>query len=486
MQQNVVRDISRLIRALLIASVAMGCAQAGAQTSSRVIQVDDLRDLEQAFVRLSERVRPSAVSVRTYNLTKLVTRGSRPSEESRIRMPRSHGSGAIIGHDGYILTSAHVIEGADEITAILHDGREFDADLVQADQRSDLAVIKIDTAGLRPVAFKSVNEVRVGQWCFVVGNPFGLSHTRGTTTVTYGIVSALEQDLSDELNSGNIIAGDERYYGNLIQTSAAINPGNSGGPLFNIDGQMIGVVTAIESRSGVTEGCGFAIPMCPLSQRIVSQLRKGETVSYGYLGIQFARRDTIRRGEGRGVRIGSLRPENGPAAKAGLRPDDLIIELNGERLKSKDHLIRVVAGLEAGKKVPVTYLRDGRRRTASVTMGERLVNQVAMGDGGEQLGQRTCYWRGAWLSEPSDAQLRMEGVSRERTGLVVFVVEAGSEAEEAGLEPAQMILALNRKRVRSIDEFLEADQKAGKRVNLQVHTADGTKTVRMPRRDSSL
>ncbi|MHC4092525.1 MAG: S1C family serine protease, partial [Planctomycetota bacterium] len=198
----------------------------------------------------------------------------------------SHGSGAVIRRDGYILTSTHVIEGADEIVVTMHDGREFEAELVQADQRSDLAVIKIEAQNLRPVRLGDLSRVRQGQWCFVVGNPFGLSNTSGKPALTYGIVSALGRDLNDELNAEDLAEAERRYYGNLIQTSAAINPGNSGGPLFNINGEMTGVVIAIASRSGVNEGTGFAIPVTRRTREIIDLLRRGEQVQYGYLGVE--------------------------------------------------------------------------------------------------------------------------------------------------------------------------------------------------------
>ena len=475
----------QLIPALLAAGIVLGIGAARSQPPDRVIEIDDLRSLERAFVQLADRVRPSTVSIRTYNLTRLVVRGRDTAEERRVRMARSHGSGAVIRHNGYILTSAHVIDGADEIVVILHDGRELEARLVQADQRSDLAVVKVDTAGLRPVNLRGLSQVRQGQWSFVVGNPFGLSNSRGRTAMTYGIISALEQDLTAELNE-DVPDADQRYYGNLIQTSAAINPGNSGGPLFSLDGEMIGVVTAIESRSGVTEGCGFAIPMSPRNRGIVDQLREGQTVQYGYLGVTFTTRDTVRPGHQRGVRIAGLLPPDGPAGQAGLQPDDVILEIDRVPIKSKDHLIRAIGATRPGSRAQVAFLRDGQRHTVAVTMAERPVSPVMLGSGEQDQGLRTCYWRGAWLQEPPADMLLRQGLDPDRAGLAVVIVEPGSDADKAGLEPAQMVLTINRKRVRTIEEFLAADQKAGPQVRLQVHTEDGPKTVRMPKQDRSL
>ncbi len=477
--------VGRAAVALWVAGVALTWGTARAQPGRDLVQIDDLRKLESAFVELADRVRPTAVSIRTYNLSRLVVQGESGPEETQVRMPRSHGSGAIIRHDGYILTSAHVIEGANEIVVILHDGQELEANLVQADQRSDLAVLKVDTAGLRPVTMGDHEGVRQGQWCFAVGNPFGVSNTRGRAAMTYGIVSALGQDLTSELNPDAGTA-DQRYYGNLIQTSAAINPGNSGGPLFDIDGRMIGVVTAIESRSGVTEGCGFAIPLSERNRKIIEELEAGRPVKYGYLGIEFDPRDTFRRSEQRGVRIERLSPTDGPAAQAGLRPDDIIVEIDGVPIHSKDQLVRLVGAAPVGSKTRVAYLRDGQPGSVIVTMGERPVNPVPVGTVAAEESLRTCQWRGAWLQEPTDAMLKLEGLSRDSAGLAVVLVEAGSDADQAGLEPAQMILSYDRQRVRTIEEFLAADRQAGSTTRLRVHTESGVRILRMPDREPSL
>jgi serine protease Do len=467
------------------ACLVVAAPLASGQANRDLVEVDDLRELEHAFTQLAQKVRPSAVSIRTYALCPLIRSGA----EERLHWPRSHGSGAVIRRDGYILTSTHVIEGADEIVVTMHDGREIEAELVQADQRSDLAVIKIDAQNLRPVRLGDLSRVRQGQWCFVVGNPFGLSNTSGKPALTYGIVSALGRDLNDELNAEDLAEAERRYYGNLIQTSAAINPGNSGGPLFNINGEMTGVVIAIASRSGVNEGTGFAIPVTRRTREIIDLLRRGEQVQYGYLGVEVSDNRAGRRITGDhqapGAVISGLALPDGPAAKARLKEDDIIIEFEGIEIENTDQLVRVVQATPVGKSAEVVYLRNGTRRTAQVTLAARPISQVVLGEGSREEKPRTCRWRGAWLVEPTAAILEQGGLTRDQFGLMVGDVDPASDADKAGLEARQVVLKLNRSRVRTIEEFQSAASKAGPRVRLEIWSEGTRRTVRMPESDSS-
>jgi len=459
-----------------------------AQPARRPVEIHDLRELEHAFTRLAEMARPSAVAISTYTLGPLITSRDGQTSEGRVRQPRTNGTGAILTRDGLILTNTHVIEDADVIEVTLDDRRLFEAKLILADQRCDLAVVKIDATDLEPIRYADPDRLQVGQWCFAIGNPFGLAGLAGGEAFTYGIVSATGRDLSAELNDRDQSPVDARYYGDMIQTSAAINPGNSGGPLFNIDGQMIGVVTAIRSNSGVSEGAGFAIPINARTRQIIDALSRGERVQYGYLGVEVEPpTPAVLRAAGltqrRGAVIKELSVPDGPAAQAELRPGDLIVEFNGVPIESTIHLVSVVQSAPVGQPAEVVYYRADQRRTTPVTLAARPVGHVAAGS--DASGSRTntgeprmCHWRGAWLAEPTDDILREYGLTRRQIGLVVTEVDPGGDARKAGLEPQQIVLRVNRLRVRTIEEFLSAAEQAGEDLQLQVRAAGEDKIIR--------
>jgi serine protease Do len=328
----------------------------------------DLNALQDAFVKLAERVRPSVVAIRTYQLN-----DPRDSGTRLVMRPFSQGSGFIIDSQGYIATNRHVIANSDVISVILHNGQKHDATLVQADPRSDLAVLKIDVDRLRPVDFADPLDIKVNQWAFACGNPFGLANDDGQTSVTYGVVSALGRQMTHRLVGNSEI----EYYGNLIETSAAINPGGSGGPLFNLDGEAIGVVTAIETGSGVSEGLGFAIPIDRNTRRIVDTLKAGQAVRYGFLGVRVQDVDrpqsafVVDSRVDRGAELESISFPDGPAGKAGLKARDIVIEYDGVVVESSDHLVRLVGFTPVGTEVSLTYLRSGVKRKTRVTVGDR-------------------------------------------------------------------------------------------------------------------
>ncbi len=330
----------------------------------------DLKALQEAFVELAENVRPSVVAIRTYQ-----DAGGRSDQTGvrRIRLPYSQGSGMIIDKAGHIATNRHVIEDSDAISVILNNGLKFDAEIIATDRRSDLAVLKIDAERLTPVVWGDGSKLKVNQWVFACGNPFGLANSDGRTSLTYGAVSSLHRQMTERLGKNS----DVQYYGNMIETSATINPGNSGGPLFDVDGKVVGVVTAIETSSGVSEGHGFAITVGRNTRRILKLLVRGEEVHYGFLGVQVTEVDAsrspivVRSRAYRGAELTEITPSEGPAARAGLKPRDIVIEYDGTAVENSDHLIRLVGYTPVGTKIPVTYLRRGVKRTAMVTIGDR-------------------------------------------------------------------------------------------------------------------
>lgn len=352
--------------------------------SSSKYTLGDMKALERAFVELSDMVRPSVVAIRAYQV--------RPGREAdtRIKVPVSQGSGFIIDPDGFIATNMHVVNEGHVLTVTLWDGTVYDASLVQKDERADLAVLSIDARNLPVIRWGDASQLRVNQWSFACGNPFGLANRSGQPSITYGVVSALGRDMTDRIAEDS----NTSYYGNLIETSAAINPGSSGGPLFNIDGEVIGVVTAIQTSTGVNEGMGFAIPIDTNTRRLLEKLKRGEKVRYGYLGIGVddvegpasSRVADLRRF--RGARITKVEPPNGPAALAGLNPDDIVVEFNGTPIENRDHLIRVVGFTPVGTEAVIKYIRKRVERKTTITVGDRFGTIYSDGRNGANQPER--------------------------------------------------------------------------------------------------
>lgn len=364
----------------LLAAATLFCPLISPAAPPTLYKLADLKALEKAFVALADTVRPSVVAIRCYQVRDPADRHS-----MQARLPISQGSGFIIDAAGYIATNEHVIEDAHVISITLHNGLQFEARVVQTDVRSDLAVLKIDAEGLRPVRLGNSADLKVNQWSFACGNPFGLAFdNRGRSSLTYGVISALGRQMTRRLSADP----QQRYYGHLIETSSAINPGNSGGPLFNLDGEVIGVVVAIETSSGVSEGHGFAIPVDKNVRRVLETLQAGQVVRYGFLGIEVndveapRSRRVADMSRARGARIIRISPPNGPAAKANLQPDDIVVEFDGVPIESSDHLVRVVQFTPVGTEVEVKYLRRHVKRTTRVALGDRN-NLLGRAAGGE-------------------------------------------------------------------------------------------------------
>ncbi|MGB0717387.1 MAG: S1C family serine protease [Phycisphaerae bacterium] len=362
------RTRSAFVTTCILVATFVTPAQAGKY------DVADLRALERVFVDLAEEVRPSVAVILTY----VSPDGQRDSRGVR-RV--SQGSGFVFESNGLIGTNYHVIEGADFSEVVLHDGSKYDADVVSVDSRRDLAILRIDEDDLRPVELASVEGLKPNMWTFACGNPFGLANEDGNTSISFGTVTALGRDMTRKLVGNSQV----EYYGNLIETSSAINPGNSGGPLFNLDGKMIGVVTAIETSSGVNEGAGFAIPTNDDTLRILRTLAKGEEVRYGFLGVEIGNVQSVTRTvpvaqSVRGVSITNISPSNGPAAQAGLREGDIVLYVDGKPVNDPDELVRVIQFKSVGARVKLTYLRKGVQRKTTVTLGDRATLIQASND----------------------------------------------------------------------------------------------------------
>ena len=369
------------------------------------------------------------------------------------------GSGVIVDSEGHILTNNHVIANADEVSVRLSDGRSFDATIVGADKRTDLAVIKIDAPELIPAALGDSDHLKIGEWVVAAGTPFGLENT-----ITAGIVSA----------KGRSILGGNSYE-DFIQTDAAINPGNSGGPLANLNGQVVGINTAIFSRSGGYMGVGFAIPINMARQIMQSLITEGKVVR-GWLGVVIQElskelAESFQYNDTKGALVSEI-AEDGPAAKGGLRQGDIITEFNGKQITSVNDLRNLVAAQRPETRVAITLIRDGKQKQIRLTLGElpNNIEQPASLDKDDSVQPDYQSSLGIHV-EPLTDQLQQQLRSRTKTGVVVTRVEPSSAAAEAHIRVGDIIKSIDGEPITTIKEFqklLEAvDLKKGARVLLE-------------------
>jgi serine protease Do len=350
---------------------------------------------------------------------------------------RSLGSGFVISADGYILTNNHVVEDADEIIVRMNDRRELDAKLVGADPRSDLALLKVEADNLPVVKLGHSADLKVGEWVLAIGSPFGFDYS-----VTAGIVSAMGRSLPTENNEN---------YVPFIQTDVAINPGNSGGPLFNLDGEVVGINSQIYTRSGGFMGVSFAIPV-DVALDVVDQLKASGKVSRGWLGvvIQEVNRD-LAESFGLDKPSGALVArvmENGPAAKGGLREGDIILEFNGQHVDLSADLPHFVGHARPGSEAQLLIIRDGKREHLNVVVGELADLDES------QLASSSA----TTAPIPSRIGVVVEALpdaARERAGVDhgVVVMEVSGPAAEAGIRDGDIITRLNNQEIDSPATF---------------------------------
>jgi serine protease Do len=345
---------------------------------------------------------------------------------------RSLGSGFIIEADGLILTNNHVVRNAEKILVKLSDGRELEAKVIGKDPKTDIALIKIDAAGELPiVSLGGSNKLQVGEWVMAIGNPFGLAHS-----VTAGIVSA----------KGRVSGAGP--YDNFIQTDASINPGNSGGPLVNMQGEVVGVNTAIFTQSGSNIGIGFAIPI-NLVKEILPELKTEGKVVRGWLGIAIQRvTPTLADGLGLETPRGALVANvdiNSPAERGEMKVGDVIIEFDGRKIEQSDDLPRVVARTPVGKQVQVQVIRDKKEMTLPIVIGELREEEVV-------VSAKEKENLGLTVQNVTPQIAHKLGLDREE-GVVVTSVRPGSAADEAGLRRRDVILEMDRKPIENLSDF---------------------------------
>ncbi|PWL19014.1 serine peptidase [Falsochrobactrum shanghaiense] len=386
---------------------------------------------------------------------------SRPGHER----PVAQGSGFLISEDGYVVTNNHVVSDGDAYSVVLDDGTEFDAKLIGTDARTDLAVLKIEDAKRKftYVTFGDDNKIRVGDWVVAVGNPFGLGGT-----VTSGIVSARGRDIG---------AGP---YDDFIQIDAAVNKGNSGGPAFNLSGEVIGINTAIFSPSGGSVGIAFAIPSSTAKQ-VVDQLIKTGSVERGWIGVQIqpVTKDiaaSLGLAEEKGAIVASPQAD-GPAAKAGINPGDVITAVNGETVDSPRELARKVANIAPGEKADLTVWRNNKAEEISVTIAAMpqdmgKTDNPSAGGGDTQQGE-TLDSYGLTVVPAEDGN-----------GVVVTNVDPDSDASDRGIRSGDVIVSVNNQAVKSaqdIDKAIDEAAKAGRKaVLMQLQSNDQSRFVALP------
>jgi serine protease Do len=387
------------------------------------------------------------------------------------------GSGVIVSADGYVLTNNHVVNGADVIKVSLNDGRELTAKLVGADPQADLAVVKVDAKDLPAITFADSDRAEVGDRVLAVGNPFGIGQT-----VTSGMVSAL----------GRATLGLD--YEDFIQTDAAINPGNSGGALVDTSGRLLGINTAILSRSGGSQGIGFAIP-ANLARNVMEQLVATGKVSRGYIGVSVqdltpALAETFRLKAKDGALVADVVPGS-PAAKSGLESGDVVTKLGGKAVGDARHLKLSVANLAPGASVPVEIVRDGKTRTLDLKVGERpgekeiagvrsrgLRNNGESGKSAPAAGNDEGALNGVGVADLDRNTRRQLNVPTAVRGAIVTQVEPGSAAAAAGVQPGDVIQEINRQPVADAGEAVKLTEKTdSKKTLLRLWNQSGTRYV---------
>lgn len=457
---------ARLVVLALALAAASGLGfEVQRHASAQQAQLPSPADLSRTFINVAKQVKPAVVNIDVVEKAKRTA--LRLPEglqipglpfEGQPRRQRGTGSGVIISSDGYILTNNHVAAEAEQITVKLADGREFKAKRVGTDPDTDLAVIKIEASSLPVARLADSDALEQGEWVIALGSPFGLSQT-----MTAGIVSATGRDLG---------AGAGQFT-NYIQTDASINPGNSGGPLVNMQGEVVGINTLIFSQTGTSAGIGFAIPSS-LANKIYAQLVKSGKVTRGYLGVRLqVVSPVLAKSVGLqgtdGALVSDFAKEDSPAAKAGLRSGDVIVEFDGKPVKTPKQLTEYVADSAVGKIAQLKYVRDGRLQTAAVSLGERpaLAEAAEPEEKGEdeedsgKLGISTSN-----VTPELVRQLKLKVT----TGVVIQSVQPDSPAAEAGLLRGDVIHRVNRMPIAGRQDLVNAmaSLKGEKEIAMQI------------------
>lgn len=415
--------------------------------------VYSLKDLNNELVEIAENANPSVVTITTEKTeqVRMFNPFSQffgfPDGGNGVRefTQQGLGSGVIIAEEGYILTNNHVIDGVDKIKIRLFSGDEVDAKIVGTDPQTDLAVLKVEGENMPAIKLGNSDNLKVGAFVLAIGSPLNpqLAHT-----VSFGIVSAKGRSLNTLTE-----------YGNYIQTDAAINPGNSGGALIDMNGELVGINSAIASRSGGNDGIGFAIPI-NLAKRVMEDLIEDGEVSRGYLGITFGAEvdKTMAKALGvdvtHGIIVGQVE-EGGPADKAGLKDQDVLVSLNGEEIKNWDTFRYNIAAFKPGDKVKLGIIRDNKSREITVTLGRRDAEQLASAGTNENAKNMSAAL-GFSVAELNAAVRQQRGIEADVEGVLVYNLNRSSNAYRRGLRDGDIIVKVKNKDIDSVSDFRKA------------------------------
>jgi len=449
---------SAILSALMFAGASAVLSPA-AQAAAPVVTaaVTGLPD----FADLVDKVGPAVVNIRTTEHVRLgeggpdeemqeflrrffggqgAPRGRRGGPQQQQQQPeeevqRGVGSGFIISDDGYVLTNAHVVEGADEVTVTLTDRREFKAKVLGADKRSDVALLKVDARNLPSLRMGDSSKIRVGEWVIAIGSPFNLENT-----VTAGIISAKSRDTGEYLP--------------LIQSDVAVNPGNSGGPLINMRGEVIGINSQIATLSGAYNGISFAVPIDE-GMRVADQIKKTGKVTRGRIGVQISEvtrdvAESLGLGRAHGAEVAMVEP-GGPAEKGGIRVGDIILKFNGQDIEKSTDLPRLVGGAKVGSRASVSVWRRGSQMEVPITIAELRDEEVAPKGGQKPKKQAPDQQTNALGLQVSDLTAAQKRDLKVNAGVMVEFAEG--RAATAGIRSGDLILQMNNVELTNAAQF---------------------------------
>ena len=476
------RTIALLSLIALLSSAFLNTTGEAALTSEEKRAIAQIRAYNTAFKAIAREVTPSVVTINVTLKAEDMPRrrnfpfpfdfeerpNRRPDRRPQMPDPQTTGSGIVITADGYILTNHHVAGNADKLTVTFSDNREYDAELVGSDPRTDIAVIKIDATGLKPATIGKSDAVEIGEWVLAIGAPLNLK-----STVTAGIVSAVGRNIGILQNNDRFTVED------FIQTDAAINPGNSGGALVNLNGEVIGVNTAIATSNRSFIGYGFAVPI-DLAKKVMDDIVEHGKVKRGYIGISLS---TVDAGTAeafgldrpKGVLINAILP-NTPAAKANLEEGDIILSVDGQPVNRSNQLQSLIARKHPGDIVTLTVRRNTENLTVSVTLDERLPNELTSAtDAPSEKENASASEIGLTVHDITAKMIEEYGIAENTRGVVV--TEVSREARNAGFSEGDIIYGVRQvpyqKDIKTVLDFELAVSKLKKGKNAAFSVMNG-------------